>query len=563
MPPLLQRGAIRTVLILRIRSQSADGVDCGLKHLVKTPVMIRLASERAPCAALFWRSVHEASIILCVYFLYRQAEHYHLIERQTIHQKTEKAMSENQKLAYEPQNAWKTYAEPKDAKAMNDLARRYIDFLSNCKTERETVNYVVERLKEAGYAQGLGAERGFKSMRGKALFAARKGKSPLSEGFNVLSAHVDSPRLDFKQRPLFEQAQVAQARTHYYGGIRKYQWLARPLALHGVLVKQDGEKVNVVLGEEPGEPVFSIADLLPHLAAKQQTQTIADAFEAEKLNVIIGHSPSPEEKEAKGSSGENKENSKDAAKDPIKKHVLDLIFKKYGVREEDFISAEMQAVPAGAARFVGFDEALIGGYGHDDRVCVFAALEAFLNTKDENRPSVLILWDREEIGSEGATGASSIFFEACVEELIKKWEPQASLYDIMLASRALSCDVQAALDPDWQELHEKQNAALLGHGPCFSKFTGSRGKYGASEADAEYVAFLRGVLNKRNIPWQMAECGKVDVGGGGTVALFLAAYGMNVVDMGPAVLGMHSPFELISKVDLYASVAAFEAFLQN
>ncbi|MGE9985268.1 aminopeptidase [Desulfovibrio sp. SGI.169] len=455
-------------------------------------------------------------------------------------------------LAYKPQNAWETYAGARRRKDMEALAARYIDFLTHCKTERETVAYARERLAQAGYSEDFAADRVLRPLRGKALFAARRGSRPLEKGLALIAAHADAPRLDFKQRPLIEQPGVAQAKTHYYGGIRKYQWLARPLALHGVIIRENGESIAVNIGEKPGEPVFCIADLLPHLAQKQNGQTISEAFEAEKLNLILAHSP----KQARGG-----KKGKDAPKEPIKEQLLDILHKKYGVSEEDLITAELQAVPAGPARFVGFDRALVGGYGQDDRICVFTALEALLTAEGQGNMAV-IFWDKEEIGSDGATGASSRFFQYCVEDLARAWAPGASASHVLLRSRALSADVQAALDPDFQEAHEKQNAAQLGYGPCFSKFTGSRGKYGASEADAEFFGELRGLCNARGIPWQAAELGRVDLGGGGTVALFLAAYGMRVIDLGPAVLSMHSPFELTSVADLHATLEAYKAFLE-
>ncbi len=467
-------------------------------------------------------------------------------------------MKKNEKstLKYTPQSCWERYAStPEDHKALMKLAKRYSKFISRCKTERETIDYVLEVLAEHGYKkEGVHADTALFPFRHKTLFVARRGTLPLSKGVHLISAHTDTPRLDFKQRPFIEQAGVAQAKSHYYGGIRKYQWLARPLALHGIVVRADGTKVQVTLGEEADEPVFTIADLLPHLAQNHVKQTIAEGFDAEKLNIILGHSP---QKAAKGNEDEKQD------KDPIKTHVLQILQDKYDICEEDFISAELQAVPAGPARFVGLDKSLIGGYGHDDRVCVFAALEAFLAVPKPEHTTALILWDKEEIGSEGATGANSRFLQYCMEDCREAWQKDAKLGHIMLETKALSADVAAALDPDWQEVHEKQNAGVLGYGPCFSKFTGSRGKSGASDADAELVGFMRGLLNAKNIPWQMAECGKVDLGGGGTVALFLASYGMQVIDCGPAVLGMHSPFELISCADLFATVEAYKAFLQS
>lgn len=464
----------------------------------------------------------------------------------------------NDKLAYHAPNAWERYGTaPRD---IQTLARRYLDFLSRCKTERETIAHVQERLAEAGFAEDFAADRVMRPLRGKALFAARRGSHPLSDGLALIAAHADSPRLDFKQHPLMEQPGVVQAKTHYYGGIRKYQWLARPLALHGVIILENGERVDVSIGEKPGEPIFCIADLLPHLAQKQAGQKLSEAFEAEKLNIILSHAPDTTGADRKRSRQSAGSEAKDG---DLKAALLRLLHKKYGIREEDLITAELQAVPAGAARFVGFDRALLGGYGQDDRICVFAALEALLNADaSASRPLAVIFWDKEEIGSDGATGAASRFFQYCVEDLAAAWAPGTSTSHVLLNSRALSADVQAALDPDFQEVHEKQNAALIGYGPCFSKFTGSRGKYGASEADAEFFAELRGIFNARGIPWQAAELGKVDLGGGGTVALFLAAYGMRVIDLGPALLSMHSPFELASAADLYATVEAYRAFFE-
>ena len=463
-------------------------------------------------------------------------------------------------FASKTKNGWEVFAAKADRDRMHTLTRKYLDFISTCKTERETVDHVAATLRKAGFSEDFSGNNVFRAFHGKSLFAARRGAAPMKDGVRLIAAHTDTPRLDFKQHPLLEQAGVGQAKTHYYGGIRKYQWLARPLALHGVVVKEDGSIVRVVLGEDPREPVFTIADLLPHLAQKQATQTLADAFEAEKMNIVIGHMPQAgKDKKAGGA----KDEKAGETKDPIKAHVLALLHKKYGIREEDLYSAELQAVPAGPGRMVGLDEGLIGAYGQDDRVCVFTALEAFLDAKNPDSPACLILWDKEEIGSEGSTGAQSRFLEYCLHDLIAAWEPGTHFRDIMLRTRALSADVHGALDPDWQELHEKLNAAIIGHGPCMCKFTGSRGKYGANDAHPEYVAWLRNMLNTRNIPWQMAELGKVDAGGGGTVALYLAAYGMDVIDMGPSLLGMHSPFELASKVDIYAAKLAYQGFFEE
>ncbi|MBQ4566570.1 MAG: aminopeptidase [Desulfovibrio sp.] len=465
----------------------------------------------------------------------------------------------NQQPNYTPRSAWESCAEPAQYEAVETFAKRYLDFISQCKTERETIAYVRERLLQAGYVEKFSPDAPclFRQLRGKALFAVRRGSAPLERGLSLIAAHADTPRLDFKQRPLIEQPGVAQAKTHYYGGIRKYQWLARPLALHGVVVRDNGECVQVTVGEKPDEPVFCIADLLPHLAQKQAQQTVSDAFEGEKLNIILAHRPKTDRQD-----GETADTSDSTGKDAIKASLLDCLHKKYGIVEEDLISAELQAVPAGPARFVGFDKALLGGYGQDDRICVFTALEALLTATPGEGHMALMLWDKEEIGSDGASGASSRFFQYCVEDLARVWAADTPASHILQNSRAISADVHAAFDPDFPEVHEKQNAAQLGFGPCFAKYGGSRGKYSASEADAEYLAWLRGIFNTRGIPWQAAELGKVDQGGGGTVALFLAAYGMQVIDLGPALLSMHSPFELASSVDLYATWQAYTAFLE-
>lgn len=447
---------------------------------------------------------------------------------------------------YQPRKAWKTYAASRDILKL--FAQEYADFLNQCKTERETVEYVRAKLVEAGFQENLASDKGFAVLRGKALFAYKAGKKDLETGLKIIASHADSPRLDFKQHPFVENSGIVQAKTHYYGGIRKYQWLARPLALHGVIITGSGKRIDVRIGDKPGDPVFCVADLLPHLAQKQMDKSVKDAFEGEKLNIVLGSEP------AKGKDDEN----------AIKQNLLNLLHKKYGVDEEDFITAELEAVPAERAGFAGLDESLIGGYGQDDRICVFCALKAFLeickNPLCENNLAV-IFWDKEEIGSDGATGASSRFFQYCVEDVARNAGKIPS--HILLNSQAISADVTAALDPDYPDVHEKNNAALLGNGPCFSKFTGSRGKYGASEADAEFFGRLRRLLNSYGIPWQAAELGKVDLGGGGTVAMFLAAYGMEVIDLGPALLSMHSPFELSSVADLYATYSAYKTFLEE
>lgn len=457
-------------------------------------------------------------------------------------------------LEHSQKNCWDAYSSVADKKAVEAMAARYIDFISRCKTERETVDFLLAGAKAAGFSEVLGPKtKAFAlAQRGKTLLLARRGKRPLSEGFRLIGAHADTPRIDLKQHPLYEDTDLGLMKTHYYGGIRKYQWLARPLALHGVVVKKDGTLVKVLLGEDQKDPVLTITDLLPHLAYKQVEQKVADAFEAEKLNAVVGHEPADrgDEKKAKD-------------KGRVKRRVLELLHARYGITEADLFSAELQLVPAGPARSVGLDGSMIGGYGHDDRSCVFSTYEALLAEKTPEHTQLALFWDKEEIGSEGATGAQSHFFEYALADLIEAWEPKAKLSRVFEKGMAISADVNAAVDPDHLDVYEKLNAAYMGFGPCFNKFTGHRGKVGANDAHPEYVAYLRKLLDSAGVPWQMAELGKVDLGGGGTVAKFLAVYGMDIIDMGPAVLSMHSPFEVLGKSDLYATVQAFRAFFKS
>lgn len=450
--------------------------------------------------------------------------------------------------AYEPKNAWDQYAGGENRAKIRAFADKYISFISRCKTERETIADVGKILAEAGFGESWQGDKVMVPLRGKAIFAAVRGRVNPAD-LALIASHADSPRLDLKQRPIVEQAGIVQAKTHYYGGIRRYQWLARPLALHGVVIA-NGKKIDVRIGENPDEPVLTIADLLPHLAKKQGEQKLVDAFDGEKLNLVIGHEPYSAEPE-------------DKEKERARKNLLNLLRQKYDFTEEDLITAELEAVPAGPARYVGIDESMIGGYGQDDRICVYCALSALLESGATPHTIAVMFWDKEEIGSEGASGASSRFLQYCVEDLARAWAPQSTPSHILLNARAISADVTAALDPDYQDVHEKQNAALLGYGPVFSKYTGSGGKYGASDADAEFYSQLRAICKAANVPWQAAELGKVGLGGGGTVALFLAAYGMRVIDFGPALLSMHSPFELASTVDLYATKEAYRVFYEK
>ena len=456
-----------------------------------------------------------------------------------------------QQLEYDPKTAWEVYSSKKHLKAMDAMADEYVHFLSTCKTERLVMDYVREKVEGAGFVDDLKTPLAYRFNRNKTCFLARKGKRPLSEGFRLVGAHGDCPRLDLKQRPLYEDTEICLAKTHYYGGIRKYQWLTIPLALHGTVVKKSGEVVSICIGEDPTDPVFTITDLLPHLAYKEVVKKVEDAFEAEKLNIILGHSPAEKDKDESN------------GKDMVKRKVLEILNKRYGIEEADFFSAEMQAVPAGPARYVGLDSAIIGGYGQDDRSSVFCALQALLAEPEPEYAQIVLFWDKEEIGSEGATGAQSYFFEYCMEELVEAWEPGARLSRVLSNGSALSADVSAAMDPDFKDVYEPLNAAKLGYGPCFNKFTGHRGKVGANDAHPDYIGWLRSILDDAGIPWHMSELGKVDIGGGGTVAKFLAVYGMDVIDVGVPVLSMHSPFELSAKADIYACVLAFREFLKR
>ncbi|MFY9397869.1 MAG: aminopeptidase [Desulfomonilia bacterium] len=418
--------------------------------------------------------------------------------------------------------------------------REYLRFLSAVKTEREAAEYFKGL---AGEAAGLYLVEN----RGKAVAVCRKGRAPLKEGIRIVVAHIDCPRLDLKANPLYEDTELAMLKTHYYGGIKKYQWLARPLAVHGVLVKEDGRLVKVVIGEEENDPCLTIEDLLPHLAANAQySKKLSEAFQAEKLNIILGSRPDLSVKESR-----------------VKEYILKLLHDKYGIVEQDFVSADLEIVPAGPAREVGIDRSLVGGYGQDDRVCSWAAFAAVRDAVKPGFTSIALLMDKEEIGSEGNTGAKSMFIEEVLWELGERFKEEIVPQRVLYRSKAISGDANGALDPDYPEVHEKLNAARIGYGVCVTKFTGSRGKVGSSEAHAEYMAYIRALLNRNGIPWQTGELGKVDEGGGGTVAKFLAEYGMDIVDMGPPLLSMHSPFELSSKVDTYSTYLAYRAFMEE
>ena len=462
-------------------------------------------------------------------------------------------------------NAWKRYsAEQLDA--LHYLCEGYKSFISDNKTERECVAASVRMAEEAGYvnlaervASGEPLKPGDKVYavnRGKSLMLAHLGTEPLERGVNILGAHVDSPRLDVKQDPLEERNELVTLDTHYYGGVKKYQWVTMPLAIHGVVCKTDGTTVDVVIGEDEADPVFCITDLLPHLGSQQMTKKASEVIEGEMLDVLVGNRPIVVE--------EGAEKDDEAEKSPVKAGVVALLREQLGIEEEDLLSAELEIVPAGVARDLGLDRSMILGYGQDDRVCAYTSLVAQLDCKEPARTAVTLLVDKEEIGSVGATGMTSHFFEDTMAEILElAGETGAlALRRCLAASSMLSSDVSAGFDPAFASVFEPKNSAYLGHGLTFNKFTGSRGKSGSNDADAEYVATIRRVMDEGGVAWQTAELGKVDAGGGGTIAYILATYGMSVIDCGVPVLSMHAPWEATSKADVYEAYRGYQEFLK-
>ena len=461
-------------------------------------------------------------------------------------------------------NLWLNYTD-EDCAKVQEVCERYKDCLDNGKTERECVSIIVEMAEKKGYRELRGAiAQGEALKAGDKLYAVQMDKSialfqlgrkPLSEGMRILGAHIDSPRIDVKPNPLYEKDGFAYLDTHYYGGIKKYQWTAVPLALHGVIVKRDGTTVTVNIGEKDEDPVFVITDLLVHLAGEQMTKKASEVVTGENLDLLIGNCPLEQEEEL-----EKEE------KEALKANILKILADTYGVEEEDFLSAELEIVPAGKARDLGFDRSMILAYGHDDRVCAFTSVFAQLDMADEITDSALccILVDKEEIGSAGATGMTSYFFENAVAELVAATERDSQLLvrRALANSKMLSSDVSAGYDPLYASAFEKNNAAFLAKGLSFNKYTGSRGKSGSSDANAEYVAEIRKIMDDAEVMYQFSELGKVDVGGGGTIAHILAKYGMNVIDSGVSVLNMHAPYEVVSKADVYEAVRGYIAFLR-
>ena len=453
--------------------------------------------------------------------------------------------------------AWKKYKN-KHIKEMENLCKGYKEFLDHGKTERECITETVEIIKKAGYKNLAdiiaknhkikAGDKVYAVCMGKSIAMFNIGKESMEKGINILGAHVDSPRIDVKQNPLYEDADFAYLDTHYYGGIKKYQWVALPLAIHGVVAKKDGTVVNVVIGEDENDPVVSITDLLIHLAGEQMTKTAAKVIEGEQLDILIGSKPLAGEE-----------------KDAVKKNILKLLKDKYEMDEEDFLSAELEIVPAGRARDTGLDGSMIMAYGQDDRVCAYTSLMAMLEVENPEKTSCCLLVDKEEIGSVGATGMQSKLFENTVAEILDRMGKfsELTLRRCLSRSRMLSSDVSAAFDPSFASAFEKKNAAYFGKGMVFNKFTGSRGKSGSNDANAEYMADIRKIMDEEKVTFQTAELGKVDVGGGGTIAYILSLYGMEVIDCGVAVLNMHAPWEITSKADIYETKNGYAAFLRK
>ncbi len=473
----------------------------------------------------------------------------------------------------EKKNTWETYSE-EQLQEVNVFADEYRNFLDEGKTERECVDVIVNMAEKAGYRELQEVMKEGKSLKkgdkvyavcmNKSVVLFRIGSRPMVEGMNILGAHIDSPRLDVKQNPLYEEGGFAYLDTHYYGGVKKYQWVALPLSLHGVIVKKDGTTVELNIGENEDDPVFFISDLLIHLASEQMEKKASKVIEGEALDLIIGNRPIILDKKEKGE-GKDSESEKDQAKEAVKKGILDILKKEYDVEEEDFISAELEIVPAGKAREAGFDRSMILAYGQDDRVCAFTSLKAMLEVEDTERTACCVLVDKEEVGSVGATGMQSRFFENMVAEVMNLAGEYSELNvrRALAASCMLSSDVSSAFDPAFASSFDKKNVAYLGGGMVFNKFTGSRGKSGSNDANAEYLAHIRDIFEKENINFQTAEIGRVDLGGGGTIAYILALYGMNVIDSGVAVLNMHAPFEATSKADVFEAKRGYVAFLKG
>lgn len=471
----------------------------------------------------------------------------------------------------ERENIWNLYNN-EQLKELQILAKDYMDFLDVGKTERECADRIVNLIEQQGYVElerlikeekklNIG-DKVYSVCMNKAVIMFHIGIQPLENGMNILGAHIDAPRLDVKQNPLYEEGGFAYLDTHYYGGIKKYQWVTIPLAIHGVIVKKDGSSVIVSIGDEEDDPVFFISDLLIHLSQEQMEKKAGKVIEGEALDIIIGSKPITFDSNQEETP---EDGSKNQGKEAVKKGILNILKEMYDMEEEDFLSAELEVVPAGLAKEAGFDRSMIMAYGQDDRVCSFASLKAMLEVENPNRTTCCILTDKEEIGSVGATGMRSMFFENTVAEVMNLTGNYSdlSMRRALRQSCMLSSDVTAAFDPSFASSFDKKNVAYFGKGIVFNKFTGARGKSGSNDANAEYIAMLRNMLDREKVQFQMSELGKVDQGGGGTIAYILALYGMNVIDCGVPVLNMHAPWEVTSKADLYETKRGYVVFLNN
>ena len=469
-----------------------------------------------------------------------------------------KAQKLQDKLSYKPSSAWEKYSEKKEK--IFKFSEGFKQFLNIAKTEREFVYHSIKVALENGYTDlnsliSSGEElrpgtKVFYNVKNKSLLLAVIGQEPLINGVNMVGAHIDSPRIDIKQNPMYEKDDMTFLKTHYYGGIKKYQWVTMPLALHGTIVKKNGEVLNVIIGENENDPVFSITDLLPHLAKDQMEKKMSEGINGEDLNVLIGSIPYDD----------------CDLKDKVKLNILNILFEKYGIIEEDFLSSELEIVPAFKARDIGFDRGMVGAYGQDDRVCAYPALMSILKIDSPQKTAVCVLTDKEEIGSMGNTGAESRLLENFIARLCAYTTQNYN--DIVIRtclenSYMLSADVSAAVDPTYEGTHDKLNASFAGKGITIMKYSGSRGKSGASDANAEFIGKIRSIFNDNNIIWQTTELGKVDKGGGGTIAQYVANLGVEVIDCGVPVLSMHAPFEITSKADIYMTFKAYKAFFEN
>lgn len=437
-----------------------------------------------------------------------------------------------------------------DIKKCDKFCEGYKAFLDAAKTEREAVEYTIKLIEDNGFVEykpGMKLKAGdkiYRNNRGKAVMMAVIGKEDIKKGVRLCAAHIDSPRLDLKQCPLYEDTEMALFKTHYYGGIKKYQWAVIPLALHGVIIKADGTKVKVTIGEDEDDPVFCVNDLLPHLAADQMKRNLAQGIKGEELNIVIGSRPFKE----------------DGLSDAVKLNIMQILNEKYGIVEDDFLSAELEAVPAFKAKDIGFDRSLIGAYGHDDRVCAYTALMAAVKCSNPKHTAVTVLTDKEETGSDGNTGLQSAYLKYFIADLAAEFGAEGR--EVLSNSQCMSADVNAAFDPTFPDVMDKRNCAFINYGVVVTKFTGARGKSGTSDASAEFVGRIRKLLDENKVIWQTGELGKVDMGGGGTVAAYIANLNVDTIDVGVPVLSMHAPFETVSKIDVYQTYKAFEAFIK-